>query len=70
LRILGSIVQNRRGPVGTFSGSGIISGFSKRYRYDDRLADPSFRPPFYPGFYVKTYAITNWWESFRVPNIR
>lgn len=70
LRILGSIVQDTRGAVGTFSGSTLMSGFSKRYRYDDRLADPAFRPPFYPGFYVKTYAITNWWESYRVPNIR
>lgn len=70
LRLLGSIVQDVRGAVGTFSGSKIISGFSKRYRYDSRLADPQFRPPFYPGFYVKTLAITNWWESYRVPNIR
>ncbi|MDL1893848.1 hypothetical protein FBQ87_13320 [Sphingobacteriales bacterium CHB3] len=70
LRFYGSIVQDTRGPVGTFSGSNIISGFSKRYRYDDRLSNPAFRPPYYPGFYVKTYAITNWWESFRVPEIR
>lgn len=69
LRLLGSIVQKTRGAVGTFSGSKIISGFSKRYRYDNRLSDPDFRPPYYPGFYVKTYAITNWWESYRVPSI-
>lgn len=66
LRLLGSIVQDTRGAVGTFSGSTLNSGFSKRYRYDDRLADQSFRPPFYPGYYVSTYAITNWWESYRV----
>ena len=66
LNLLGSIVQNTRGAVGTFSGSTLVSGFSKRYRYDDRLADATFRPPFYPGFFVKTYAITNWWESYRV----
>ncbi len=70
LRLLGSIVQDTRGPVGTFSGSTIRSGFSKRYRYDSRLLNPATRPPFYPGFFVKTYAITNWWESFRVPDIR
>lgn len=70
LRLLGSIVQDTRGAVGTFSGAGIISGFSKRYRFDDRLSDPQFRPPFYPGFYTKTLAITNWWESYRVPHIR
>lgn len=70
LRLLGSIVQDVRGPVGTFGSGGIISGFSKRYRYDDRLSNPAYRPPFYPGFFVKTYAITNWWESYRVPSIR
>jgi hypothetical protein len=69
LRVLGSIVQNVRGPVGTISGSTLVTGFSKRYRYDDRLADPNYRPPFFPGYFVKTYAITNWWESYRVPNI-
>jgi hypothetical protein len=66
LRVLGSIVQETRGAIGQFSGSTITSGFSKRYRYDNRLNDPVFRPPFYPGYYVSTYAITNWWESYRV----
>ncbi len=64
LRVLGSLVQNTRGAVGTYNGGGITHGFSKRYRYDDRLADLGFRPPYYPGFYVKTYAIRNWWESY------
>jgi hypothetical protein len=66
MRVLGSIVQKTRGAIGQFSGSTITSGFSKRYRYDDRLSDPAFRPPFYPGYYVSTFAITNWWESYRV----
>ncbi len=69
LNLLGSIVQNVRGPVGTFSGGGINHGFSKRYRYDQRLADPQVRPPFFPGFVVKTLAIANWWESYRIPNL-
>ena len=64
LHLLGSIVQDTRGAVGTFNAGGITHGFSKRYRYDDRLSDPTFRPPYYPGFYVKTYAIRNWWESY------
>ncbi|MBP1656650.1 MAG: hypothetical protein H6Q31_1251, partial [Bacteroidetes bacterium] len=50
LRVLGSVVQNERGAVGTFSGSTLKSGFSKRYRYDDRLSNESVRPPCYPGF--------------------
>ncbi len=65
LRMLGSIVQNVRGPVGTFSGSSIKTGYSKRYTFDDRLADPNVRPPFYPGFYPKTLRIAGWRESVR-----
>jgi hypothetical protein len=64
LRVLGSIVQDQRGAVGTFNAGGITHGYSKRYRYDDRLADPLVRPPMFPGFYVKTFAIRNWWESY------
>ena len=64
LELLGSIVQDTRGAVGTFNAGGITHGFSKRYRYDDRLADLGFRPPCYPGYYVKTYAIRSWWESY------
>ena len=33
----------------------------------DRLADPDVRPRFYPGFFVSTYSITNWWENVRLP---
>lgn len=67
LRVVGSIVQNSRGAVGTFAGSSTLQhGFYKRYRYDDRLADPNFRPPFYPGWVSTTYAILNWWESYRI----
>ncbi len=69
LKVLGSIVQKTRGAVGTFSGSTIQTGYSKRYRYDDRLADTEVRPPFYPGYYVKTYAIKNWWESYRIADL-
>jgi hypothetical protein len=67
LRLLGGIVQDERGPVGTFSGSRITSGFSKRYRYDSRLSDPSVRPPHFPGFFTQTLQISGWWESFRLP---
>lgn len=72
LKVLGSIVQKIRGPVGTFNGSSppvLQTGYLKRYRYDDRLSDPYVRPPYYPGFRVKTYAITNWWESYSVAKL-
>jgi hypothetical protein len=67
LRVLGGIVQDERGEIGTYSGSSINHGFSKRYRYDSRLADPNFRPPSFPGFYTQTLQISGWWESFRIP---
>ncbi len=58
LYMTGSIVQNKRGPVGTFSGGGIISGFYKRYRFDSRLSVQS--PPNYP--YIKSLSLVSWWE--------
>jgi hypothetical protein len=46
LNVYGGIIQSRRGPVGTFSGSNKASGYSKNYVYDTRLM--SMSPPFYP----------------------
>ncbi len=48
LRVIGGIIQNQRGPVGTFnivSGS-IVSGYEKDYVYDARLANNP--PPAFP----------------------
>jgi hypothetical protein len=67
LTLVGAIVQNVRGAVATFSGNTILSGFSKRYYYDPRYADPTVRPPFFPGFYRATLTIKNWWENVRIP---
>jgi hypothetical protein len=59
LNFTGSIVQNKRGPVGSFSyGTGIKSGFSKRYRFDARLS--SISPPHYP--FLKSLRLVAWWE--------
>lgn len=60
LRLTGSIVQNRRGGVGTFSRwtNSITHGFSKRYRFDSRLALLS--APYYP--YVRNLHLVSWWE--------
>ncbi len=56
----GSIVQNSRGaPFGTVQS----------IHYDQRLADNLFRPPFYPGYYRKTFKVVNWWESYRVLSV-
>lgn len=54
LTVYGGIIQDERGPVGTFSGSTgkKLSGYSKNYLYDTRLANSP--PPFYPttGDYI------------------
>jgi len=58
INLLGGITQKIRLPVGTFNWKGIVSGFSKSYRYDDRLMS-SF-PPSFPstGF----FEIVSWYE--------
>lgn len=60
LRITGSIVQDRRGAIGTFSrwSNSITHGYSKRYRFDPRLQ--SISPPYYP--YVRHLHLVSWWE--------
>jgi hypothetical protein len=48
LSVYGGIIQSSRGPVGTFSSStgNKLSGYSKDYVYDERMA--STAPPFFP----------------------
>jgi len=58
LNTTGSIVQKLRGPVGTFSGGSITTGFQKHYRFDSRLG--SLSPPNYP--YIKSLSLVTWWE--------
>lgn len=54
LTVYGGIIQDERGPVGTFSSSTgqRLSGYSKNYIYDSRLVNSP--PPFYPttGDYI------------------
>ncbi|OGU98517.1 MAG: hypothetical protein A3J84_06600 [Ignavibacteria bacterium RIFOXYA2_FULL_37_17] len=60
--LYGGGIQNSRGPVGTFSTwhgqTTIQSGFSKRYRYDDRFMIAN--PPFFPG--TGSFEIVSWFE--------
>ena len=60
LRIVGSIIQNRRGAIGMFSWwtNSIVHGYSKRYRFDPRYKFTS--PPHYP--YVRKLRLVSWWE--------
>ncbi|MEN6521987.1 MAG: hypothetical protein ABFD46_12660 [Armatimonadota bacterium] len=48
LAVLGGIIQKSRGPVGTFDANTgkTMTGYSKNYTYDPRLA--SNPPPYYP----------------------
>lgn len=60
IHILGAIIQKYRGPVGTFSGNTVRTGYSKDYRYDERMLytePPHFIDPLNSGF-----EITKWEE--------
>lgn len=46
INLLGGLIQQRRGAVGTFSGNSVASGYSKSYEYDERLL--SMFPPSFP----------------------
>jgi len=56
--LLGGITQNSRAAVGTFNSSGIVSGFYKNYKYDERLMLSS--PPFFPN--TGAFEIVSWYE--------
>jgi hypothetical protein len=56
--LYGGITQNIRGAVGTLWGGNVNHGFSKRYRYDNRLL-VSY-PPFYPG--CGSFEVVSWFE--------
>ncbi len=60
IHLVGGIVQEDRRAVGTFSSvtQQNLSGFSKRYRYDDRFLLVS--PPNYPG--TGSFEIVSWFE--------
>jgi len=61
LTVYGGIIQDERGPVGTFNPSTNtkVSGYTKDYQYDARLmTDP---PPFYPT--TGDYVVVTWQEE-------
>lgn len=49
INLLGGIIQDVRGPVGTFNSStgGALTGYSKNYIYDDRFS--TIPPPYFPA---------------------
>lgn len=60
LWILGGVIQDTRGAVGTFShdhdGTRIRSGYKKSYKYDERLRTKW--PPYYPV--QMSYSVISW----------
>ncbi len=56
--LLGGITQYSRAAVGTFNSTGIVSGFYKNYRYDNRLMLSS--PPYFPN--TGAFEIVSWYE--------
>ncbi len=58
INLRGGIIQHQRRAVGTFSGSSPVSGFSKNYKYDQRLRILS--PPDFPG--TGSFQIVSWFE--------
>ena len=46
LNLLGGVIQRNRGPVGTFSGGSVSTGYTKNYVYDTRLQKTI--PPSFP----------------------
>lgn len=58
INLLGGISQNQRAAVGTLSGGVLNSGYSKSYRYDDRLMNQN--PPYFPT--TGSYEILSWYE--------
>ena len=59
LNLLGGLIQKERGPVGTHREGTKITGYSKNYNYDTRMANPTagYLPPYFPttGQYEKVY---------------
>jgi hypothetical protein len=59
LNLLGGLIQKERGPVGTHNAGVKVTGYSKNYNYDTRMANPAsgYLPPYFPttGKYEKVY---------------
>jgi len=62
LSLLGGLIQKQRGPVGTHNAGVKVTGYSKEYIYDTRMANPAsgYLPPYFPstGKYEKI-----WWKE-------
>lgn len=58
LKLVGTLAQAFRGPVGTFSYYGLLSGYNKDYWYDQRMLymePPHYIPPLNSGYEVVSW---------------
>ena len=60
LTVFGSIGQLYRGPVGTFSGGSVYSGYGKDYTYDQKLKYTT--PPHFLDSVASAWGIKTWAE--------
>ncbi len=61
LTVFGAIAQEYRGAVGTFSGSSVVTGYSKNYSYDNRLKYDS--PPHFLNPVASAWQVVTWAEQ-------
>lgn len=59
LELLGGVIQQQRGPMGTFRSGAILSGFNKKYAYDERLLE--MNPPSFPR--ESFFSVMHWHTS-------
>jgi hypothetical protein len=60
LYVYGAIAQDWRGPVGTFSGTTLVSGYSKWYTWDSRLqyvSIPAYLTPSTPSWDLESSSV-------------
>ncbi len=61
VNLLGGLIQNRYGAFGTFSGSNVLSGYGRRFKYDERMRE-GLAPPFFPT--TGDYQVSAVWPDF------
>lgn len=61
VNLLGGLIQNRYGAFGTFSGSNLLSGYGRSFKYDERMRE-GLAPPFFPT--TGNYQVSAVWPDF------
>jgi len=67
LDVWGSVIVREPDGFGRIQSSN-GNGFSKRFRYDERLNQAGHRPLYFPGGKKMTPRIISWWENIRIPD--